>query len=109
MKTDQDIIDTLRETAAALAYVASSLPAGDQKNICDSQVKTALSLCDTVTHRKCPPDVVRLVLAARVVAFESQDMESLEELDSASEAFADCVPWEDEDSKIASEIAHMKG
>lgn len=44
-----------------------------------------------------PPDVVRLVIAARNVAFEDQpSREALKELDEASEAFADRVPWEDE-------------
>ncbi len=43
-----------------------------------------------------PPDVQRLVIAARIVAFEDQSAEALRELDQASEAFADRVPWEDE-------------
>lgn len=43
-----------------------------------------------------PLDVRRLVIAARRVAFESQDREALKELDNASEAFAARVPWEDE-------------
>lgn len=41
-------------------------------------------------------DVRRLVIAARVVAFEDQGEEALRELDQASEAFASRVPWEDE-------------
>lgn len=40
-----------------------------------------------------PADVVRLVVAARVVAFETQSREALKELDEASEAFASRVPW----------------
>lgn len=47
-----------------------------------------------------PPDVRRLVIAARKVAFEDQpSREALKELDGASEAFADRVPWEDEPEK----------
>lgn len=42
------------------------------------------------------PDVRRLIIAARVVAFEDQGREALKELDEASEAFADRVPWDDE-------------
>jgi hypothetical protein len=38
----------------------------------------------------------RLVIAARVVAYEDQSFEALEELDKASEAFAELVPWDDE-------------
>ena len=41
-------------------------------------------------------DVTRLVIAARKVAFEDQSPEALRELDQASEAFADRVPWDDE-------------
>lgn len=46
-----------------------------------------------------PADVVRLVIAAREIAFGSYipgDVPALKELDDASEAFADRVPWEDE-------------
>lgn len=45
-----------------------------------------------------PPDVVRLVIAARVAAFEDHiaDETVRKELDEASEAFADRVPWEDQ-------------
>lgn len=48
-----------------------------------------------------PGDVVRLVLAARDVAFGDiriggRDDKAMQELDRASEAFADRVPWEDE-------------
>lgn len=43
-----------------------------------------------------PSDVRRLVIAARVVAFEGQSPTALKELDAASEAFADRVPWDDE-------------
>lgn len=42
--------------------------------------------------RACP--ITRLVIAARVVAFERQDADALRELDKASEAFASSVPWE---------------
>lgn len=43
-----------------------------------------------------PPDVRRLVIAARIVAFEDQGRAAIKELDAASEAFADRVPWDDE-------------
>jgi hypothetical protein len=41
-------------------------------------------------------DVVRLVLAARIVAYKSLSLDALRELDLASEAFAERVPWDDE-------------
>ena len=46
-----------------------------------------------------PPDVARLVIAARLVAIEDDTSpEAIKELDAASEAFADRVPWDDEPS-----------
>lgn len=42
----------------------------------------------------------RLVIAARVVAFQDQGHEALKELDEASEAFADLIPWEDEPATL---------
>ncbi|WP_398473606.1 hypothetical protein [Tardiphaga sp.] len=42
------------------------------------------------------PEMVRLIIAARVVAFGSLDSDAIKELDGASEAFADQVPWDDE-------------
>jgi hypothetical protein len=43
-----------------------------------------------------PEDVVELVIAARIVAFEDQSPEAIQALDKASEAFSDRVPWDDE-------------
>ena len=43
-----------------------------------------------------PDDVVRLVTAARMVAWEDPDPENLKELQAASELFADRVPWDDQ-------------
>lgn len=51
-----------------------------------------LTAPDTAT-----PAMRRLIIAARNVAFKSQpDNKSLHELDEASEAFAEAVPWDDE-------------
>lgn len=43
--------------------------------------------------------VIRLVIASRVVAFEDQGKEALRELDQASEAFAEDVPWDNQPNK----------
>lgn len=44
-----------------------------------------------------PADVRRLVIAARNVAFDDgPSREALRELDQASEAFAERIPWDDE-------------
>ena len=42
------------------------------------------------------PEMVRLIIAARVVAFSDQGPDAIKELDEASEAFADQVPWDNE-------------
>lgn len=42
------------------------------------------------------PDLVRLVIAARKVAFETTTPGALHELDQASEAFAAVVPWDNQ-------------
>jgi hypothetical protein len=42
------------------------------------------------------PEMVRLIVAARIVAFERQDVEAINELDYAVEAFSEAVPWDDE-------------
>lgn len=49
-----------------------------------------------MAEEELPKDVIRLVIAARKVAFCSSSPEALNELDEASEAFADRVPWDDE-------------
>jgi hypothetical protein len=41
-------------------------------------------------------DVRRLVIAARKVAFGEVSRETLKELDEASEAFAERIPWDDQ-------------
>lgn len=52
---------------------------------------------DASSEGGLPADVVRLVIAARHVAFEDHPgKEELRELDAASEAFAARVPWDDE-------------
>ena len=43
-----------------------------------------------------PFDVVELVVAARIVAFEDHSPEALKQLDQAAEAFGSRVPWDDE-------------
>jgi len=46
-----------------------------------------------------PDDVRRLVIAARAVAFDSPTQAELRALDTASEAFASRVPWDDEPTR----------
>lgn len=58
-----------------------------------------------------PDDVVRLVIAARAVAFGDDQAEVLRELDQASEAFASRVPWDDEpdDAAMLSALPEEQG
>ncbi len=46
-------------------------------------------------------DLRRLIVAARIVAFQTQSPEAISELAAASEAFADAVPWDDEPEPVA--------
>lgn len=47
----------------------------------------------------------RLVIAARVVAYtDAPDLEALDELDKAAEAFAAEVPWDDEPDAALSDL-----
>lgn len=56
-----------------------------------------------------PDDVARLVVAARIVAFEDQSKEALRELDVASEAFASRVPWSDEPKLETAAVSQGNG
>ena len=47
-----------------------------------------------------PADVVRLVVAARMVAFDRVSPATIAELDAASEAFASRVPWDNAPDEI---------
>lgn len=47
-----------------------------------------------------PADVVRLVIAARRVAYEGAAEDDLRALDIAAEAFASRVPWDDEPDEL---------
>lgn len=53
------------------------------------------------------PDVTRLVVAARAVAYDEIDPETIRELDQAAEAFASRVPWEDEPNDLETESAYL--
>lgn len=48
--------------------------------------------------RNLPKDVLDLVIASRIVAYEDQGPEAIKALDRACEAFADRVPWEGQPS-----------
>lgn len=59
-------------------------------------IVTILNYAASPTTQEIPADVRRLVVAARVVAFEDQGTDAIKALDQASEAFADRVRWDDE-------------
>jgi hypothetical protein len=60
------------------------------------KIRASLASEATPVASALPDDVVRLVIAARVVAYGDPTPEETRELDKASEAFADRVPWDDE-------------
>lgn len=77
------------------AKVADGLPGWKQPRDVAAAIRALITTPSTL-----PADVVRLVIAARIVAFEDQGPEAMKELDKASEAFAERVPWDDEPSLI---------
>lgn len=52
--------------------------------------------CDFLKPPRTEAELRRLIIAARIVAYEDQSLEALKELDEAVEAFSEDVPWEDE-------------
>lgn len=64
--------------------------ANDWKSVASDERKRRIA-----AEQQLDFDVARLVIAARIVAFEDQSKEALKELDRASEAFATRVPWDD--------------
>jgi hypothetical protein len=66
----------------------------EEKLIWLSNARAAIQALSS--KNELPSDVRRLVIAARNVAFSDCSGEELTELDAASEAFADRVPWDDE-------------
>ena len=102
MRTAGDQLDTDKSTFEHLL--------ADRSKIDDGELEAAIANCNhatsaideaLITLQQSAPaaagDVVRLVIAARHVAFEDQGPEAIKELDKASEAFASVVPWENED------------
>lgn len=67
----------------------------DRRRACAALILRAVN-----AYGPLPPDVVELVIAARL-AFEHRDQEALDRLDKASEAFADRVPWDDDPTEIS--------
>lgn len=71
-------------------------------------VPNRAAVARALARLEVPADVARLVLAARSVAFEgpfrelaaispdAEDLAAIHELDAASEAFADRVPWDND-------------
>jgi hypothetical protein len=62
-----------------------------------SNGRLMVAVCSEIARTtSASPDLARLIIAARNVAFGDQGAEAIRELDEASEAFADCLPWDDE-------------
>lgn len=82
------------------ALVSSNLCSGSCRGSEDAL--TALVVIEKSCLSPVPQDVINLVIAARIVAFEDQSQEAIKELATASEAFADRIPWEDEPDPCSS-------
>jgi len=77
-------------------------------SLLDADEAAATGVSDEAAATGVSDELRRLVIAARVVAYEDQSAEALEELDKASEAFAELVPWEDEPDAEAERLAAKK-
>jgi hypothetical protein len=83
---------TPKECSAHVREHANSFPEMSRARACLHQ---AAEYIDRVAT-EVTPEMRRLIIAARIVAFEDQGPASIKELDEASEAFAELVPWDDE-------------
>jgi hypothetical protein len=78
------------------AHVLLNMHGTDPAEWSGEETRRVFDLISAVANAQLPQDVVRLIIAARMVAWEDPDAENLKELQEASEAFASRVPWEDE-------------
>lgn len=74
-----------------------------------SALAARLNAARAEEREKVPDIVVRLVIAAREVAFGPHPAAAIDALDKASEAFADRVPWEDEPEAAPKPAADGEG
>ena len=79
------------------ARVTLNLDGIDPANWSAEEHRRVMSVLSAVAYGKhLPDDTRRLVIAARMVAWEDPDPANLKELQDASEAFAGRIAWEDE-------------
>lgn len=84
---------------AAWMLALSKMPDHVQIVMTTEEAQTALKAAIAVARAEPPPpsvpvDVQKLVIAARLVAYEDKSPDAIKELDAAVEAFADRVPWD---------------
>lgn len=90
--TDADMIALLHDVGHRMLEELHIYPATSMCKAISDRIASLTPHKDVV-----PPDVIRLVIAAREVAFSGGNpREAIKELDAASESFASRVPWEDE-------------
>lgn len=85
-------------------YIAAEIYGNDREEV-EERLKAALSgllaaPASPLPGDGLPADVVRLVIAARRVAYEGAAEDDLRALDIAAEAFASRVPWDDEPDEL---------
>lgn len=86
----------LRHAYTHLAKGGVTTQAAFAEGLIAPEIRRLEKLLSETADQALPKDVTRLVIAARRVAYESQDQGDLKELDEAAEVFANRVPWEDE-------------
>lgn len=92
---------TPQERSSHIREHANSFPPGSIARACLHQAAGYIDL----TATELSPEMRRLVIAARVVAFEGAGREAIAELGEASEAFAALVPWDDAPSTGSNQIS----
>ena len=97
-KTQTDALHGLAYVQRQILATNTYRPLIGQSNAAASALQWALDHFAREALGAPQADVIRLVVAARAVAFEQVSPEAIRELDQASEAFASRVPWGDEPS-----------
>ena len=93
------ILDALSEANERASILQTAL---HERTTERDEARKALASPPPPKGEALPEDVVRLVKAAREVAFGPNPAAAIGALDKASEAFASRVPWEDEPADVLS-------
>lgn len=80
--------------ARGFTFAETDIPSCNGSSLWNQAMDEAAAL--QAVSAELTPEMRRLIVAARVFVFTDQGPEALRELDEASEAFANKVPWDEE-------------